>query len=280
MKKLIISKSNIDIKSYAKLNLNIKIGDFDEKIGLHRITSELIAINFFETLIFSIELYKGQIGAELEINPQEQNCSTSGENSVYKAAKLWAEQRELGVKIYLRHDDNVPSKKGLGIASSNAGCTLLLLERLAELAGLEPLSLQELAALSLKVGSDVPFFTLGENHAIIRGFGEIVEPIKDASNQKFLLHIPPHCASTKNAFLSLYKNAKKCYDNFQSIDENRHYYEFLKNKTGSDEWILTGSGSAFFIKNPSEFIIEQSQSWTNLPTRLFENIAYNDVVLV
>ena len=90
-----------------------------------------------------------------------------------RAAKLLQEhsQSRLGAEIQL--EKRIPMGGGLGGGSSDAATVLLALNHLWKL----NLSRQELMALGLKLGADVPFFIFGEN-AWAEGVGEKLEAIK------------------------------------------------------------------------------------------------------
>jgi 4-diphosphocytidyl-2-C-methyl-D-erythritol kinase len=69
-------------------------------------------------------------------------------------------------------DKRIPLGGGLGGGSSDAASVLLALNRLWSLR----LSRDELAAIGVRLGADVPFFVRGEN-AIVRGIGEEITPV-------------------------------------------------------------------------------------------------------
>jgi 4-diphosphocytidyl-2-C-methyl-D-erythritol kinase len=76
----------------------------------------------------------------------------------------------LGVHIGLQK--RIPSQAGMGGGSSDAASCLLALQRLWGVR-LPP---QELRALALALGADVPFFLSG-GHAWVEGIGEKITPL-------------------------------------------------------------------------------------------------------
>lgn len=92
---------------------------------------------------------------------------------------------------------NIPAKSGLGGGSSDAAC---IVKNLCN--DLEELDLLDLA---LSIGSDVPFFLKNYDCAIIKGFGEIIEPIKLNTNLNIKIHLTNIPFSTKEIF-SKYNN--------------------------------------------------------------------------
>lgn len=94
------------------------------------------------------------------------------ENLVMQAARLLREAYlvRAGARMVLRK--GIPSGAGLGGGSADAAAALLGLCRLW---GLSP-SEDELAALALRLGADVPFFLRG-GLARVRGIGEVITPL-------------------------------------------------------------------------------------------------------
>jgi 4-diphosphocytidyl-2-C-methyl-D-erythritol kinase len=76
-----------------------------------------------------------------------------------------------GVDIEI--DKRLPMGAGLGGGSSDAATTLLALNRLWKL----DLPREDLQALALKLGADVPFFVFGKN-AFAEGVGEALEAVQ------------------------------------------------------------------------------------------------------
>ena len=82
----------------------------------------------------------------------------------------------------------------MGGGSSDAATTLLALNRLWDLR----LPLEQLLALGLKLGADVPFF-LGGGPAFVEGIGEVLHPIT-LPEQRFAVLKGPAGLATKDIF--------------------------------------------------------------------------------
>lgn len=95
----------------------------------------------------------------------------------------------LGAHIAIRK--RIPLGAGLGGGSSNAATTLNLLNRLWNLR----LPVERLASIAAAVGSDVPLFLHG-GMCILRGRGEIIEPVATPAGGYVLLILPPLTCST------------------------------------------------------------------------------------
>lgn len=136
-------------------------------------------------------------------------------NLVYRAALLLKEECGIktGARITLRKE--IPVSAGLGGGSSDAAATL---RGLNELWGLK-LDASGLMDMGARIGSDVPFF-LSSPAAVVRGRGEIIEPVGLKRACTVLLVKPREGASAGWAYGSLGmrpgdKVLTKKYDNIK-----------------------------------------------------------------
>lgn len=111
-----------------------------------------------------------------------------------RAAKLLKEKTgtDQGAEITVKK--RIPCGAGLGGGSSDAATTLIALNRLWGLG----LHRSELAALSVSLGADVPFFIGGRN-AFVEGIGEKMTPL-EMPPQWFALVWPGTGSNTAEAF--------------------------------------------------------------------------------
>ncbi len=117
------------------------------------------------------------------------------EDLVVRAARLLRERvgrPELGARLAVTK--RIPLGAGLGGGSSDAATTLVALNALWGLG----LSTDELAALGLALGADVPVFVRGAN-AIARGVGEVLEPVV-LPERAFAVVFPGVPVATREAF--------------------------------------------------------------------------------
>ena len=113
---------------------------------------------------------------------------------VLKAARLLAAETgcRLGAKIALKK--RIPMGGGLGGGSSDAATTLLALNQLWQLG----LDRENLCALGLRLGADVPVF-IGGHSAWAEGVGERLTTL-ELPTQYFLVVTPPVAVSTADMF--------------------------------------------------------------------------------
>ena len=184
----IISKQNMAINSYAKINLYFKIG---KKInsGYHNIQSVMQKIDLSDNI--SIEpINEDKIIVE-STNKEIENES----NLAYEAALLLKKKFKVkhGVKIFI--EKNIPLEAGLGGGSSDAATALTNLNKLWGL----KLKEKQLIEFAAQLGSDVPFF-IGENAALVEGIGDKIKRIKKSFSINIVLINPGFRVSTKWAY--------------------------------------------------------------------------------
>lgn len=111
-----------------------------------------------------------------------------------RAAKLLQQHAGCERGVEIKVEKNIPMGGGLGGGSSDAATVLLALNRLWGL----HLSREELLALGLKLGADVPFFIYGTN-AWAEGIGEQLQAI-DLRESCYVVLTPHVHVSTAQIF--------------------------------------------------------------------------------
>lgn len=177
-----------------------------------------------------------------------------------RAARLL--QIETGCRqgVMIEVEKNLPMGGGIGGGSSDAATVLVILNRLWDLG----LSKEELMALGLKLGADVPVFVYG-SAAWGEGVGEKLEKID--TPEKWLVLIKPEChIDTREIFSDkdLTRNSKciKIADFIAGQHQNdclevvsRHYppvKDALVELSVFAEARLTGTGACVFAQFDSE----------------------------
>jgi 4-diphosphocytidyl-2-C-methyl-D-erythritol kinase len=116
-------------------------------------------------------------------------------NLVLRATQLLRQQFRVGQGASLTLTKRVPAGRGLGGGSSDGAAALVLLSALWEL-DVPEASLADLAA---RLGSDVPFF-LGSPLAVMKGRGEIIEPVDAEPPVWVVLVVPPFGLATRDVY--------------------------------------------------------------------------------
>lgn len=156
----------LHLRSHAKINWLLAVAA-TRADGFHEILSLFQALELGDDMTFrALETGECQLaGFPADIALES--------NLVYRAWRLMRERfpgRVHGLSVLI--EKHLPRGGGLGGGSSNAAATLNAINALYGLA----LAPAELADLGAELGSDVPFF-ITSGAAIVRGRGEIVEPI-------------------------------------------------------------------------------------------------------
>jgi len=171
----------------AKLNLFLQVTG-RRPDGFHELQTVFQIIDLCDSLDFEVRddgLVK-RVAGSAAVAPEE--------DLVVRAARLLQRRGavEHGVRIAVRK--RIPLQGGLGGGSSDAATTLVALN---ELWG-TGLGIDELAALGLQLGADVPVFVRGHS-AWGEGVGEELVPI-DLPQRWFAVIRPPVAVSTAEVF--------------------------------------------------------------------------------
>lgn len=240
--------------SPAKVNLFLRITG-SRSDGYHNLAS------LFQTISLGDLLYLA-LSDKDELTCNDLSIPTDASNLILKAVDLF--RRKTGfccnVKVYL--DKKIPLQAGLGGGSSNAATVLWGLNALTG----AQFSTKKLQEWSAEIGSDLPFF-FSEGTAFCTGRGEIVQNLPKINYPPMTVVKPKMGLSTPAVFsrfrtiglikrkmrddeeiqnallgkLSFYNDLEPAA--FQELPDLVYIKEKLL-KTGFQEVILTGSGSA------------------------------------
>jgi len=228
----------------AKINLHLMVKN-KRPDGFHDLESVFLALDFGDTLHFSIENDVSGAGNE--------KCCIDGvsipDNIILKAVSLFRKKTGFSKGLKISAEKRIPLGGGLGGGSSDAAATLLALNKMTG----SPLKRESLLELAAALGSDVPFFIHETAAAWVTGRGEIIEPIK-VPDMSLLLVNPGFQSSTKTAF--------------RLLDEQRWVGVRSKNNPSS---LLTSTSSlvTFFSSFGNDFL-------KVFPER--EKAVYNDII--
>ena len=177
----------LTLESPAKLNLFLHITG-RRPDGYHELQTIFQIIDYCDRLHFESN-DSGILTLQCDI-PELRG----DDNLILRAARALRDKSGCSMGADVTLEKNIPMGAGLGGGSSNAATTLLALNRLWK-AGL---STEELCALGVRLGADVPLFVKGQS-AWAEGIGEVLTPID--LKQKFYLVVTPDChVSTKDIF--------------------------------------------------------------------------------
>ncbi len=179
----------IAIRSFAKINLGLKIGPARAD-GFHELRT------IYQTLaLHDVVHVEVQPGSGIEIRCDNPRVPLDESNTCYKIAERVLKATKAQVKVIIQIDKRLPVQGGLGAASSNAVATMLGLER--ELG--TKLSAEEKLRIAAEVGSDLPLFLIGGTVLGV-GRGEEVYPLQDLPIMHLVVVTPSIGVSTPAAF--------------------------------------------------------------------------------
>jgi len=174
----------------AKINLGLNIVE-RRSDGYHNLETVFYPIALTDVL--EIVPACGQVST-LTTSGNPVDCPVE-KNLVMRALRLMQERYHVPeVDIYLYK--HIPDGAGLGGGSSDASCTLLMLNEMFELG----IAREELARMASTLGADCPFFVY--NRAMLAtGIGDVLSPIDvDLSGLHLLLVKPDVSVPTRVAY--------------------------------------------------------------------------------
>jgi 4-diphosphocytidyl-2C-methyl-D-erythritol kinase len=263
--------------AYAKLNLHLNIVK-KRKDGFHDLEMINIPINFYDTLSLSINNENKDIlikDYDIEDN----------KDIVYKTISLFKSTYNIKDNVTVKIHKTVPIGAGLGSASALSSAVLRGLNKLFNFEN----NIENLEKLASKLGSD-NLFCLYNKAAYVYGKGDKILFIDDIKYIKTILLILPNdlSVSTKEVFDNYI--VKKPYSSVKIVKSilNGNYKYFEKNRYNSltkttiklnkklskisklsKNIQMSGSGSAFFIVNPT---LKEISKINNKQTKLLYTV--------
>jgi 4-diphosphocytidyl-2-C-methyl-D-erythritol kinase len=177
----------ISCRAYAKINLGLRVTGKRED-GYHEICTVFHRIGLFD----DIEL---RPAVDITVHSTEPAVPSDETNICHAAARMLREKLDPGTGVRIDITKRVPVGAGLGGGSADAAAVLRSLPALWG----KSLPEEGLREVALRLGSDVPFF-LGNDSALGRGRGEILEYFTLDVPFALLLCIPPLQVSTQWAY--------------------------------------------------------------------------------
>ena len=176
--------------AYAKVNLGLKILGTRED-GFHDLVSICQTVDLSDRLEFFAASSDGMSCSASEL--------ANDDNLVMRALRLCREgMRGDNRPVYIHLEKRIPVGAGLGGGSADAAAVL---RAMAAITGVHP-GMEILAAWGSELGSDVPFLVRGGT-AVMRGRGEIVEPVSCERGFEYVIAYPGVAIDTAWAYRQL-----------------------------------------------------------------------------
>ena len=175
------------VLAHGKLNLSLDVLGKAPN-GYHDLRMVMQTVEFGDEL--DVEL---RPDGRFTVDPGQRYLPADGRNLAVKAARLFLDGTGLGADI--RVTKRIPVCAGMGGGSADAAAVLRALN---ELTG-RNMPPDELCALGLQAGSDVPFCVL-EGAALAEGRGERLTPLPSLPDCAIVICKPPFAISTPELF--------------------------------------------------------------------------------
>ena len=181
-------KSLYDVPAPAKLNLFLHVTG-RRPDGYHLLQSVFMLIDWCDTLHFELR-------SDGVITRRDLTEALPPDDLVIRAARSLQSFSQCPLGVDISVEKRVPAQAGMGGGSSDAASCLMALSRLWKL----NLSIEQLLALAIRLGADVPFFVRGRN-AWVEGVGDIITPL-ELPSARFVVIKPPVGVETASIFAS------------------------------------------------------------------------------
>lgn len=193
----------MDIKAYGKLNLSLDItGILDN--GYHSVSMVMQSVELCDV----VSLEKNNTG-EISVVTDNGNVPCGYDNIAYKACQLMKDTYGLACGFNVKIKKNIPVAGGMAGGSTDAAAVIRGINEICELNKPQ----DELMAIGLKLGADVPF-CIQTRCALAEGIGEKLTSIKGLSSDFYILLVNPNVSvSTKE----IYQRVDK-YKMFNKVD--------------------------------------------------------------
>jgi 4-diphosphocytidyl-2-C-methyl-D-erythritol kinase len=176
----------------AKLNLMLAVGA-KRQDGFHEVASIMQTLDLADRIDVDIELWDSD---QVDVLVEAPGVP-GGDTLVTRAVGELLERADIGARVWITIEKEIPIGAGLGGGSSDAAVAL---RAVYDLLGL-PLPESVLFEIAAGIGSDVPFFLLGPGAAAFAtGRGELLEPIEPLAPRAWLLAFPNVHQSTADVY--------------------------------------------------------------------------------
>ncbi len=195
------------INCYAKVNLSLDVLNKRDD-GYHNLEMVMQEISLCDVLRVSADIG----GCGIEVKCSNESVPQNADNIATKAAELFLSASGICASVKIHIEKHTPMGAGLGGGSSDAAGVLLALNSIFDF----PLSMDKLAEIASKIGSDVPFFLYG-GCMLAEGIGTVLSPVPPIKDVFILLAKPSFSVSTPHVYKSLSLSEKTRHPNTKEV---------------------------------------------------------------
>jgi 4-diphosphocytidyl-2-C-methyl-D-erythritol kinase len=200
---LSVNQLSLSVPSFAKINWNLQVLG-RRADGYHEVRTLLQTISLHDDLHFDVTR-DGAVSLSCDEPDIPIDIPTGDQNLIVQAAYALKYRYNVEQGARVRLQKRIPTKAGLGGASSNAAVSLVALAHLWNVETSAP----ELLEIAATLGADVPFFLMG-GCGLATGTGATVSSLPDPLGNKVqhLIVIKPNTGvSTPEAYAALRSTA-------------------------------------------------------------------------
>ncbi|MCM1326506.1 MAG: 4-(cytidine 5'-diphospho)-2-C-methyl-D-erythritol kinase [Bacteroidales bacterium] len=177
-----------EIKAYAKINLGLDVlGKRSD--GYHEVKMVMQTVDICDILSFE------RVKSGIVISTDSGELPTDGDNLIYRAVKFLFDRYRIEEGISIHLQKRIPIAAGMAGGSSDAAAALKGINEIFRLG----CSLEELKALGVKIGADVPYCVTGKT-ALAEGIGEKLTMLPPMPDCLILVAKPDINVSTKYVY--------------------------------------------------------------------------------
>ena len=181
------------VTAQAKVNLFLHVLA-REKSGYHQIETAFCRLALADDVV--VHTQPARMGGIRTIDCRGADVGPAGRNLAFRAAVAYANARGWPAGFRIEIDKRIPVGGGLGGGSADAGAVLRALASLDP----KPPTREEVLALALALGADVPFLTLRSPLALAWGRGERILPLPPLPERPVVLATMPFGVPTADAY--------------------------------------------------------------------------------
>lgn len=200
--------NEISLRAPAKINLTLDIVGQRED-GYHLLRTIMQTVDLADMVTIQKNDTK-----EITLTVSNPDIPTDRKNTAYKAVEFFFEKTNIPFEgILVDIQKWIPCQAGMAGGSADAAAVLNGLNQLYD----NPLSVEELCAIAVRIGADVPFCVIG-GAALATGIGEVLTPIKALPKDlSIVVCKPPVGISTAEAYHAIDEHL----DSIVASDEQR-----------------------------------------------------------
>jgi 4-diphosphocytidyl-2-C-methyl-D-erythritol kinase len=232
--------ASIAIRSFAKINLGLKIGPLRAD-GFHSLLTIYQTIALHD--VVRVAVVQGQ-GIEIRCSDPRVPCDAT--NTCYRIAERVLKTTGKRCRVVIEIEKHLPVQGGMGAASSNAVAAMLGLERAL---GIE-IAPPEKLGIAAEVGSDLPLFLVG---GAVLGVdrGQEVYALQGLPETPLVVVTPPVGVSTPAAFACWDALVASDSANDSALTTNEHAVTMRERDQAANAWLSERLLSRGFIAKGS-----------------------------